>query len=84
MISSELVEKIRTCESVPCQNTYRNDLKEAGVEKSHHWRFTYSKNEFEKKVEEGVEYHQALREVSEGLNHSLERESMTLFYLGKS
>jgi len=26
----------------------------------------------------------ALREVSEGLNHSLERESMTLFYLRKA
>jgi len=84
MINSELVEKIRACENVPCQNTYRNDLKEVEIEKSHHWRFTFAKNEFERKFEEGVEYHQALREVSEGLNHSLERESMTLFYLGKA
>ena len=85
MISSELVEKIRACENVPCPNTYRNDLKETGIEKSHHWRFTYSKSEFEKKInDEGVEYHQALREVSEELNHSLERESMTLFYLSKA
>ena len=78
------MEKIRTCENVPCPNTYRNDLKKVEIEKSHHWRFTYSKSEFEKKIENGVEYRLALREVSEGLNHSLERESMTLFYLGKA
>ncbi len=84
MISSELVEKIRACENVPCQNTYRNDLKEVEIEKSHHWRFTFAKNEFEKKIDEGVEYHQSLREVSEGLNHSLKRENMTLFYLSKA
>ncbi len=82
MISSELVEKIRTCENVPHPNTYRNDLKETGIEKSHLWRFTYAKNEFDKKIEEGVEYHQALREISEGLNHT--RESMSCFYLSKA
>ena len=82
-ISSELVEKIRACESVPCPNTYRNDLKEVEIEKSHLWRFTYAKSEFEKKInEEGVEYHQALREVSEELNHT--RESMSCFYLSKA
>jgi len=84
MISSELVEKIRACENVPCQNTYRNDLKAVEIEKSHHWRYTAAKAEFEKKIESGVEYRQALREVSEGINHSLERENMTLFYLGKA
>ena len=47
-----------------------------------HWRFTYAKNEFEKKVEEGVEYHQALREVSKELNHT--REGMSCFYLSKA
>ncbi len=84
MISSELVEKIRACENVPHPNTYRNDLKETGIEKSHHWRYTAAKAEFEKKIGEGVEYRQALRQVSEGLNHSLERESMTLFYLSRA
>ena len=84
IISSKLVEKIRACENVPHPNTYRNDLKETGIEKSHHWRFTFSKSEFDKKIKEGVEYRQALREVSEGLNHSLKRESMTLFYLSKA
>jgi len=81
MIGSELLEKIRACESVPSQNTYRNDLKEVGIEKSHLWRFTAAKSEFEKKIEEGGVYHQALREVSEGLNHT--RKNMSLFYLSK-
>lgn len=80
-ISSELVEKINSCEGVPSQNTYRNDLKEVGVDNPHQWRYTYAKAEFEAKIENGVEYHQALQEVSEGLNHS--RESMSLFYLGR-
>ena len=84
MISSELVEKIRACENVPCQNTYRDDLKEVGVDNSHQWRYTYAKAEFEKKIEEGIEYRQSLREVSEGLNHSLKRENMTLYYLGRA
>ena len=53
MISSELVEKIKACENVPCQNTYRDDLKEVGVDNSHQWRYTYAKAEFEKKIEEG-------------------------------
>ena len=34
-----------------------------------------------KKIELEIEYRLALTEVSEGLNHSLERENMTLFYL---
>lgn len=80
-INSELVERIRACEDLPNQNTYRNDLKEVGVDNPHQWRYTYAKAEFEAKIENGVEYHQALQEVSEGLNHS--RESMSLFYLGR-
>jgi len=80
-ISSELIEKIKSCETLPSQNTYRNDLKEVGIENPHQWRYTYAKAEFEAKIENGVEYHQALREISEGLNHT--RESMSLFYLDK-
>jgi len=83
-INSELVEKIRACEALPSPNTFRNDLKEVDVENSHQWRYTYAKAEFEAKIEKGVEYHKALQEVSEGLNHSLTRESMTLYYLGKA
>ncbi|CAA6803909.1 MAG: Unknown protein [uncultured Sulfurovum sp.] len=78
-ILSELVAKIRECSSLPSQNTYRNDLKELNVGTTHDWRYTYANSEFDKKIEEGIEYHQALREVSEELNHT--RRSMTLFYL---
>ena len=82
-ITSELVEKIRACDVLPSQNTLRNDLKEVGVNNPHMIKYTFAKSEFEKKInEEGVEYHQALREVSEELNHS--RESMSLFYIGKA
>ncbi len=79
--SSQLYERIKVCDKIPSQNTYRNDLKEQGVDNSHDWRYTYAKGEFEAKIENGVEYNQALREVSEELNHS--RGSMTLFYLNR-
>ncbi len=82
VISSELIEKIKACDAVPSQNSYRNDLKSVGVDHSHDWRYTYAKSEFEAKIETGIEYNQALREVSKELNHS--RGSMTLFYLSKS
>ncbi len=70
------------CDSLPSQNTYRNDLKEVAINNPHLMRFTYAKNEFEKKLNDGVEYHQALREVSKELNHT--RESMSCFYLSKA
>ena len=82
VISSELIEKIKMCESLPSQNTYRNDLKEVNINNPHLMRFTYAKNQFEKKLNDGVEYHLALKELSQELNHS--RESMSLFYLGKA
>ena len=82
IISSELIEKIKMCEALPHQNTYRNDLKEVGINNPHLIKFSYSKREFEKKLNDGVEYHLALRELSQELNHS--RESMSLFYLGRA
>jgi hypothetical protein len=81
-ISPQLVEKIKACETLPSQNTYRNDLKEAGINNPHQIKFTYAKTAYEKKIENGVEYHQALKELSKELNHS--RESMSLYYLGKA
>ncbi len=45
-------------------------------------KFLLTEKTMKIKIENGVEYHQALREVSEGLNHSLDRESMTLWGLG--
>jgi len=82
-ISSELVEKIKLCNNIlPSQNTYRNDLKEVGINNPHLLKFSYAKIEFEKKIDDGIEYHQALKELSLELNHS--RESMSIFYLSRS
>ena len=83
-ISSELFERIKACncDALPSQNTLRNDLKEVGINNPHLIKYFFSKSEFEKRINEGMEYHQALREVSKELNHS--RESMSLFYLSKS
>lgn len=81
-ISSELIAKINECHKIPSQNSYRNDLKDIGVNNSHDWRYTYAKATFEAKIESGVEYNQALQEVSGELNHS--RGNMTLFYLLRS
>ena len=40
-----------------------------GVEKSHDWRFTFAKEQFEAKISNGVEYKEAMRQVSSELNH---------------
>lgn len=77
-ISDALVAKIRVINDLPSQNTYRNDLKEHGI-KSHDFRYTYVKKEFSEKIENGVEYKKALKEVSKEINHK--RASMTLRYL---
>lgn len=83
-ISPELIAKIKECNvaKLPSQDTYRKDLKEVGVEKSKDLRLTYAKTTFEKKIANGVEYRQALSEVSKELNHA--RESMTLYYLARA
>jgi integrase len=80
-ISPQLEAKIALAENIPSQNTYRNDLSEVtnAEHTPHDFRYSYAEREFHSKIEDGVEYHQALREVSEGLNHS--RESMTLYYM---
>ena len=83
-ISSSLIEKIRATnvDNLPSANTLRTDSKEVGINNPHLWKISYSKILFESKIEDGIEYHQALREVSQELNHS--RESMSLFYLSKA
>jgi len=81
-ISSELIEKIKMCEALPSQNTYRSDLKEVGINNPHLTRFTYAKREFEKKLNDGIEYRMALKQLSQELNHS--NGSRSLFYLGKA
>lgn len=82
-ISQELQAKISIVENIPSQNTYRNDIKELSSEHStHSLRYNYAKNEFNKKIEQGTAYKQALKEVSEGLNHS--RIEMSKWYLARA
>jgi len=81
-IDTALIAKIRACEHLPSPNTYRNDLKEVEINNPHLMRFTYAKNAFEKKLNDGVEYRIALKQLSQELNHS--NGSRSLFYIGKA
>jgi integrase len=80
-ISQQLVSKIMSAENIPSQNTYRTDVSSVtdNQHTPHDFRYSYAEREYHSKIENGVEYHEALREVSEGLNHS--REEMTSYYL---
>lgn len=79
-ISLQLVAKIMSVEKIPSQNTYRNDVSSVTDQHTpHDFRYSYAEREYHSKIEDGVEYRQALKEVSGGLNHS--REEMTNYYL---
>ena len=80
-ISIQLEVKISLVEHIPSQNTYRNDISEAtaGEHTAHDFRYSYAEREFATKIKAGMAYHDALKGVSEGLNHS--REEMTNYYL---
>jgi integrase len=80
-ISQQLIAKIMSAENIPSQNTYRNDVSSVtdNQHTPHDFRYSYADREYHSKIENGIEYHEALREVSEGLNHS--REEMTLYYM---
>lgn len=80
-ISSSLISKIESMEKDISKSTYKADLKEIG-EKSHNFRYTYAQREFQQKIENGVEHNQALKEVSQELNHS--REEITSYYLARA
>lgn len=83
-ISDELKAKIEAVEKVPHEDTYRSDFKEAtnGDHIPHDLRFTYAKQSFEEKLaRSGIEYKEAMRQVSTELNHvSAER---TRYYLAR-
>ncbi len=83
-ITPELTAKIALVENVPSENTFRNDLAMAtdGTHTPHDFRYTYAEREFNEKIAAGVSYHEALKAVSEGLNHS--REEMTNYYLQRA
>ena len=80
-ISPELVAKIEACENIPSVRTYQDDIAKEGIS-SHDFRFTYAEREFNEKIENGMDYNQALKEISEELNHS--REEMTRYYLARA
>jgi len=81
-ISYQLVQEIQKMEHIPHYNTYRQDLKEVGINRSHDFRVTYAKDLLQQKLEEGKEYKEALREVSKEINHH--RPEMTEYYLNRA
>jgi len=81
-ISFQLATEIQKMENIPHYNTYRQDLKEVGINRSHDFRVTYAKNLLQHKLEQGTPYKQALREVSQEINHH--RPEMTEYYLARA
>jgi hypothetical protein len=56
-------------------------LQEVGIDRSHDFRVTYAKDLLESKLEQGISYKEALKEVSQEINHH--RPEMTEYYLAK-
>jgi hypothetical protein len=81
-ISHQLAQEIQKIEDIPHYNTYRQDLQEVGIERSHDLRVTYAKDLLEDKLEQEIEYTEALKEVSEEINHH--RPEMTEYYLNRA
>ena len=81
IISEELAEKLSNLEKVPSYGTYYKDLKELG-EKPHNLRISFAKNYFEELKKEGYTHQEALKKVSEELNHH--RTSITNYYLNRA
>jgi hypothetical protein len=81
-ISSKLVLEIQKMENIPHYNTYNKDLKAVGIDRSHNFRVTYAKDLLTSKLEQGIEYKEALKEVSEEINHH--RVEMTEYYLNRA
>ena len=86
VISSSMVEKIRrvSVEEIPSQNTFRSHLKDVAGQNitPHDIRFTYAKDLFESKINEGIGHNQVMSEISRELGHS--RSSMSAFYLKRA
>ena len=81
-ISYQLTQEIQKMSHIPHYNTYRQDLKEIGINRSHDFRVTYAKNLLEHKLEQGINYKEALKEVSQEINHH--RPEMTQYYLARA
>jgi len=85
-ISQDLVYKIeaihRNEAPIPSQNSYREDLKEVGINKSHDLRITYAKDLYDSLKNQGYTEREALKEVSRELNHN--RLEITQYYLARA
>ena len=82
IIDYKLAIEIQKMENVPHYNTYRSDLKEIGIPRTHDFRVTYAKNLLQDKLEQGLSYKKALIEVSKEINHH--RPEMTEYYLNRA
>ncbi|MAC84787.1 MAG: hypothetical protein CL624_11710 [Arcobacter sp.] len=80
-ISTSLLSKIKLVDNLPTKRTYANHLKAYDVT-THDFRYTYVKDEVEKRLELGQEYKQILSDISKEINHS--REEMTNYYLKRA
>ena len=80
-ITSSLLERIKLVDNLPTQRTYSNHLKAYDVT-PHDFRYTFVKDEVEKRLELGQEYKTILKEISKEINHS--REEMTKYYLKRA
>ena len=81
-IDYQLAQEVQKIESVPNYHTYRENLLQVGINRSHDLRLTYAKNLFENKLSQGINYQEALKQVSKELNHH--RPGMTLYYLNRA
>lgn len=76
----EILNRVGSGVSVP-YSSYAAALKDLGIH-SHKFRTSYVRDRMQEKLNSGVEYRQALRDISSEINHS--RESITEFYLNNS
>ena len=81
-ISDDLVLKLSAIENLPTAHTYSGHLKLVRFDNEaipHDWRVTYVKEQFDKRIRQGMCREEALKEVSKLINHY--RTTMTEFYL---
>ena len=60
-IDDKLILEIKKMEMVPHYNTYRADLKEVGIPKSHDFRVTFANDSLQNKLEQRILYKQVIK-----------------------
>jgi hypothetical protein len=78
-IPKDLAKEIKNMDKIPIYGAYLKNLKEIGINKSHNFRVTFAKDSLMRKLQQGIQYKEALKQVSKEINHH--RESMTEYYL---